>query len=243
MIDYLYDETFDGLLCCVFAHYYEEKAAGIYPAGAYQPSLLRGSRVVVTRPEQADRVYAALARKTSRLALRRIYYTFLAAAPDKENIILNYAVLAFRLGPSLAARRVLPEVLALEKLSDRVETEYSRFLGFVRFQDMGKFLYAEIRPDHNILSLLAGHFSDRLAGENFMIHDAGRDMALVWDGQEARLTPFRREGVWRANEKELLFQTLWREYFERVAIAERRNPRLQGQFTPRRYRSGLTEFR
>ncbi|MDR1069659.1 MAG: TIGR03915 family putative DNA repair protein [Gracilibacteraceae bacterium] len=242
MIDYLYDETFDGLLTCVFAHYYEEKAAGVYPERLYQPSLLHGARAVVTQPERADRVYEALVRKTHRLTPRKIYYAFLSATPRKENIILNYVILAFRRGPRLTACRSLPEVLALETASDRVDTELGRFLGFVRFQDMGKFLYAAIKPDHNILPLLADHFSDRLAGENFMIHDTGRDMALAWNGQEAVLTPFRCAEPLCAGADERRFQTLWQEYFEHITIGERRNPRLQAQFTPRRYRSRLTEF-
>jgi probable DNA metabolism protein len=242
MIDYLYDETFDGLLSCIFAHYYEEKAAGIYPARLYQPSFLHGAKTVTSDPERAARVYTALERKTTRLAPRKVYYAFLSDTAGKENLILAYVLLAFRLGPRLATCRVQPEVLPLEIVSDRVATEYERFLGYVRFQDMGRFLYAAIKPDHYILPLLADHFADRLAKENFMIHDTGRDMALVWDGREAYLTPFRHRGEWPANEKERRFQALWREYFDGVEIRERHNPRLQAQFVPRRYRAHLTEF-
>ncbi|MDR1603275.1 MAG: TIGR03915 family putative DNA repair protein [Gracilibacteraceae bacterium] len=242
MIDYLYDETFDGLLTCIFAHYYEEKAAGIYPERLYQPSLLHGARAVAADRERAGRVYAALEQKAARYVLRKIYYTFLSAVPGKENIILAYTVLAFRLGPRLTACRTRPEVLALETASDRVDTERERFLGFVRFRDMGRFLYAAIAPDHNILPLLADHFTDRLAGEYFMIHDTGRDTALVWDKRDPSLVPFRQTGNWRPNEDERLCQSLWREYFEHIAISERRNTRLQGQFVPRRYRAHLTEF-
>jgi probable DNA metabolism protein len=242
MIDYLYDETFAGLLSCIFAHYHEEKAAGVYPERMYQPSLLRGARAVATDQERADRVCAALERKTTRLALRKIYYTFLSVTPRKENLILSYTTLAFRLGSRLAAYRTQPEILPVEIAANRVSTELERFLGFVRFQDAGRFLYAAIAPNNNILPLLADHFTDRLAGENFMIHDTGRDTALVWDRREVCLVPFRRAGTWRPSEEERLWQRLWREYFENIVINERRNLRLQARFAPRRHRSCLTEF-
>ena len=60
MRDYLYDGTFEGLLTCIYHHYYTDKAAGIYPRGEYQPSLLHGSMEVETDEEKADRVYNAI---------------------------------------------------------------------------------------------------------------------------------------------------------------------------------------
>ena len=72
MIDYLYDGTFEGLLTCVYHHYYTEKAAGIYPREDYQPSLLNGFMEVETEEDKADRVYNAIGSKISSYALRLV---------------------------------------------------------------------------------------------------------------------------------------------------------------------------
>ncbi|MGI5880927.1 MAG: DUF4130 domain-containing protein [Syntrophomonadaceae bacterium] len=38
------------------------------------------------------------------------------------------------------------------------------------------------------------------------------------------------------------YQELWKLYFNRIAIDSRRNPKLQTQFVPIRYRKNLLEF-
>jgi probable DNA metabolism protein len=242
MLDYLYDESFDGLLTAIYWSYYGEPAAGIYPAGAYQITLTQGWQIVETDAALASRVYNALVTKTSREALRKIYYVFLSADRDKGNLILAYVRKAFRLGFKINYCRTDPDVLPIEVLSDRVDTEYGRMLGFVRFADMGEFLYAPIAPDHNVLPLLAHHFRDRLAGEQFMIHDTGRELALVYDKKDCYFTPFAHHGELPQTEQEQQFQKLWQEYFTNIGIKNRFNPRLQTQFVPKRYRANLTEF-
>ena len=73
MTDYLYDGTFEGLLTCVYHHYYTDKASGIYPKEDYQPSLLNGFMEVETEQDKSDRVYEAIAYKISDYSLRLIY--------------------------------------------------------------------------------------------------------------------------------------------------------------------------
>ena len=65
MMDYLYDGTFEGLLTCVYHHYYTDRAAGIYKREAYQPSMLQGFMEVETRPEEWQKVYDAVEKKIS----------------------------------------------------------------------------------------------------------------------------------------------------------------------------------
>jgi probable DNA metabolism protein len=89
MVDYLYDGTFEGFLTCIHAHYYEEKASGIYRRENYQANMLSGSRFIETDEEKAVRVYEAIERKISKEDLRRIYRVFLSSNKAKENILLR----------------------------------------------------------------------------------------------------------------------------------------------------------
>lgn len=44
------------------------------------------------------------------------------------------------------------------------------------------------------------------------------------------------------DDKELQYRRLWKTFFETVAIPERKNPRCQDTFLPKRYRGVMTEF-
>jgi probable DNA metabolism protein len=98
IMDYLYDGSFEGFLCCVYLHYYEEKASGIYVQTRYQNKLFQPYKIVDTNYERAERVYEAIESKISSRALKRVYYLLLSNYEEKENIALNYLRLGFRLG-------------------------------------------------------------------------------------------------------------------------------------------------
>ena len=73
-MDYLYDGSFEGFLCCVYLHYYEEKASGIYVQTSYQNKLFQPCKIVDTDYERAERGYEAIESKISSRALKRVYY-------------------------------------------------------------------------------------------------------------------------------------------------------------------------
>lgn len=255
MIDYLYDGTFEGLLTCVYHHYYTDKAAGIFPREEYQPSMLHGFMEVETEEDKAARVYEAIEEKISGYALRMVYRAFLSDAPGKETVILKYVVLGFRIGPAIGSLHARPEVYALEDLVRKVGNERERMLQFVRFEVMeaagaspgaAQILYAKIEPSCDVLTLAAHHFAERFSHDPLIIHDVGRSKAV-----------FAYEGDWYVtdfdgthlpdgtailqSEDERSYQNLWRTYFDHIAIKERTNPRCQKNHMPVRYWKHLTE--
>ena len=258
MRDYLYDGTFEGLLTCIYHHYYTDKAAGIYPQGEYQPSLLHGSMEVETESDKADRVYEAIQNKISDYSLRLIYRAFLSGTAGKENVILNYVLLGFRIGPSIGSLHARPEVNALEDLVRKVGNERERMLQFVRFEVMEagtgaegaaatqQILYAKIEPEHDVLALIAHHFSERFSHDPLIIHDIGRSKAVVAFERNWYVTDFDGTHLpdgtaMLMSEDERSYQNLWRTYFDHIAIKERTNPRCQKNFMPVRYWKHLTE--
>ena len=254
MRDYLYDETFEGLLTCVYHHYYTDKAAGIYPRSGYQPSMLNGFMEVETDLEKADRVYSAIETKISGYALRLIYRAFLSGIRGKENVILNYILLGFRTGPSVGSLHSVKEVKELEDIARKVGIEQERMLQFVRFEIMEtdgaagspQILYAKIEPEHDVLALVAHHFAERFSHDPLIIHDTGRAKAVVAYENDWHVTDFDgrnlpdgSELVMSEDERE--YQNLWRTYFDHIAIKERINPRCQKNHMPVRYWKYLTE--
>lgn len=249
-MDYLYDGSFDGFLTCVYYNYYHEAADGVFPQALYQPSLIIRSSVVVTNPGYAARVYRSIEERLAEESLRHVYYAFLSEAPNKESIILNYLRLGFRMGSKIDSYHTHPHVQPLHKISRKVGTEVHRFLGLLRFADNGRFLHARLAPDHNILPLLADHFAERLKNERWVIEDEKRRLAVVYDGKGREGIPKQRNWYiiclqdalkYDVNEEDP-YQELWKLYFNKITIESRRNPRLQTQFVPKRYRKNLVEF-
>ncbi|MDR2737240.1 MAG: TIGR03915 family putative DNA repair protein [Gracilibacteraceae bacterium] len=266
-MDYLYDGSFDGLLTTVYHDYYSGRAEGIHCRDtAYQGSLFSENgkafsealtpenvTTVDTDLNLADRVYRAIEDKLATAALPTVYRTFLSNAADKETLILRYLRFSFSVGPKADAWHTHPHVQPVQKIAAQVGMEMHGMLGLLRFTDTKKFLYAPLAPKHNILPLIAEHFSDRLREENFMIHDTRRHLAVVheagesWclqtlDDQMAERLEFEASEASAATQEEIWYQQLWRRYFETVAIESRRNKRLQSRFIPQRYRRYLIEF-
>lgn len=248
MIDYLYDGSFEGLLTCIWHHYYTDSAAGIYRKEEYQPSLLHGYMEVETEEAKATKVYEAIDNKISSYSLRSIYRAFLSCEPDKENKILRYVLLGFREGRKTGSLHGNPVVYDIDAIVKKVSFEKERMLEFVRFEVMEakagqQVLYAEIEPDNDVLELAADHFAERFSHDPFVIRDGGRNKAVVAYEGHWYVTPMERKPGVELAADEINFQHLWQTYFDNIAIKERINPRCQRNFMPVRYWKHLTEMK
>ncbi|PWM68757.1 MAG: DNA metabolism protein [Eubacteriales Family XIII. Incertae Sedis bacterium] len=245
MAEYLYDGTFEGFLCCVYAHYYNEKATAITVKGdAEQIAFFGELAEIKTDGKKAQIVYRAIENKISAFDLKRAYRIFLAEAPDKEMILLNYLCFGFIKGQAASSYHGLPIVRDAELLEKRVTTEANRFRELLRFSVLkNDILYSEIEPDNNILELLGPHYSDRYKNDPFIIHDVKRSRALIAAGGRWYISEFTKENLPEYHEDESSFRSLWKNYFETIAIKERTNPRCQKNFMPVRYWKHLTEMK
>jgi probable DNA metabolism protein len=152
--------------------------------------------------------------------------------------------MGFKIGKDIELHKNNDTVLNIDKLAKRVSLERHRFTGFVRFKEINNILYSSIEPDFNIVGLLGNHFKNRLTNEYFIINDAKRNIALVYNKEDYYLTTLD------SNMKDLLensydtgeYSDLWRQYFKSTNIKERANSRLQKRSMPTRYWKNLTEL-
>ncbi len=243
MVDYLYDGSFEGFLTCIYFHYYEEKAAGIFTSDNYQPSILNSFIEVQSEAEKATKVYDAIEKKISPYDLQRIYRVFLSTVDNREMLLLNYIRLGFKIGSKISLLHGNLYVSPVEKAEKKVTFEVHRLFGLLRFSVLeGEVLYAVLEPDHDVLEFLAEHFTDRYKNEPFIIHDKKRDKALVSQGGEWFITDFTESNLPRLSKNEQEYRALWKKYFETIAIKERTNPKCQKNFMPVRYWKHLTEI-
>lgn len=253
MKDYLYDGTFEGLLTCVYHHYYTDRAAGIYRREEYQPSMIQGFMEVETHHEKWQKVYDAVEKKISTYALRCAYRAFLTEDSEKEMKILRYLVLGFRIGTRIGSLHGNDIVHQIDALNKKVSFERERMLEFVRFkvakaENGREILYASIEPDNDVLELAADHFAQRFRHDPLIIRDGARNKAVVAYEGHWYVTPLE-EGQLPGgagivlSESEEAFSSLWKTYFEHIAIKERINPGCQKNHMPVRYWKNLTEVR
>lgn len=247
-MDYLYDGTFDGFLCCVYAHYYMEKATGICPEWVYQRNFLSTSQCVPSDVERANRVAEAIAAKISEFSLRRVFRVFLSSDPNKEMLLLRYIQLGFRVGAKVDSLHANQHVLPVQQIERKVSREVERLEGLLRFSvletDSGaEVLYAPVKPDHDMICLMAHHFADRLGEQPFVIHDLRREKGLFCQNRKWYESPLPKDVPLRYAQGEQQYRSLWKQYFQAIAIEERKNQRCQRNFMPVRYWENLTEMR
>lgn len=197
-----------------------------------------------------------LARVSGREVIQELLYCFLAETPGRERLIFDYIRLALAMGSKVVNHYTDPAVLGVRRLSERVAREVLRLKGILRFRRLaeGPF-YAPVAPDHNVAQLLAPHFAARFPAQTWVIHDCRRSVAVYYDEWQWRLVnvtgPVAPELLASSGgaagdsghlaPDEILYQKLWNEYFQKIVISERTNPRLQRQHLPERYWRYLVE--
>lgn len=243
MIDYLYDGSFEGLLTCIYHHYYTEKASGVFQKSEYQSNMMNRYLEVETCSEKADRVYKAIGEKISKYDLGRIYKAYLSSVPDKEMKILRYVVLGFRYGCKISNYHGAKTVFDIQEAEKKINVEMDKLYGLVRFSQLENgVMYSEVEPDHDVLELVANHFSDRFRGQPFIINDLRRDKALVAYGGKWEITSFAALELPPFEKEETKYRKMWKSYFDTMAIKERINPKCQANMMPRKYWKYLTEM-
>lgn len=169
--------------------------------------------------------------------------------PDKGEAVYRTVVNGITAGNGRHTMENLidPYVARTFELARRTANEAHREMEFLRFQELKQgILYAKIGPENNVVAFIMPHFANRLAPENFMIHDekrglfgvhpAGKEWYLMSGVEEVRKDAFR----W--SEKEMKYQELFTLFHETIAINERRNKRLQQQMLPLRFQDYMVEF-
>jgi len=250
---YLYDGSFEGLLTAVaLAVKSGRSVRTIQASGNYSPGLFDGPVTVPTDPDQAARLFTYLEGVSARAA-RLCLDAYLGEERDIGLHLVRLVRLCLAHGARAAELYSDDSIGHLTRLSRKVRGEAHRLCGLIRFRILHDQLqYAPFESDYKVIGFLAGHFRERLANRRWILHDLGRDLALYWDGHELRqieIDPQFREEVRHQGEvpeghldsREYAIQQLWQTFHTVIAIADRKNRRLQRGLMPCRYWKYLTE--
>lgn len=243
MIVYLFDGSFEGLLTAIYDSYYSKPHADyIYSKHQYKYNLLDNVKHIDTDLEKYEKVYKAIENKISKNALNKIYLAYLSDMYDCYSYIYRYVIMGFKVGCEIDFHKNNDTVIYIDNCAKKVSLERHRMMGFVRFKSFNNILISKINPTHNVLELIAKHFSKRLSNENFIIYDENRDLALIYNKSSYYITnvddKFKKmlESI-----DDNFYEALWSEYFNSVNIPERENKKLQSRMMPKRYWKNLSE--
>lgn len=254
---FIYDRTFEGLLCAIFDAY----TLRFFPDALLAEGEAGGllglcEHRVETRPDKAGRVFAALRRKLSREAVGRMILVWLSEEAGSDFLLFRHMRLVLDSTGFTETDYADPLVMEMCRLARKVNGERYQLTGFLRFQRTSQDVYfAAVAPRHNVLQLLLPHFAERFADQQWLIYDERRGFGVFFDKDEfheAALDPAAlKDGKLQGGrldesllaDNELLFQQLWQGYFRAASVTERANPRLQARCMPRRFWKYLTEMR
>lgn len=237
---YRYDGTFDGFLTCVFEIYTHHEPPMDFRLSSDDFTLFE-EREVLTHPFHAQRVYKALY-GISPAFQNLIERGFLTCLPQKELALYELIRRGLREGDRVLRDLSDPTVARVNLALKKMWTEWDHLKGFVRFSDFGTVMAGEIEPKNRVLPLLGSHFAGRFSGEKLALHDRTHKETLLCAGGQWTIVPTEEFSLGRAGEEETAFRSLWRSYFNTIAIEGRTSPKCQSTHLPKRYRHMMTEF-
>ncbi len=222
-----------GFYTAVFDAYKDQTA---YLSSETERQTELGERIVWVRSdeEKAARVVKKI-RALDKIALTETDYVLRTPYPDKEQVAFAYLRLLVQTGAPVRGYLSLPEIRKAMDYSNKTAHEKHIVSGFLRFHETENgIFYAPFQPDNDIVELLMPHFFARFKNTPFVIHDVARKIAGLSDGKNWFLSPAGEAQV-LFSDAEDGFLSLWKKYYQAVAIAERKNTRQMKGYMPVRY--------
>ncbi|WP_018612103.1 TIGR03915 family putative DNA repair protein [Segetibacter koreensis] len=251
MVTVIYDGTFEGFLTAVFEVYeYKFSSVNITTKERFQQNVFNNHHESLFNEEKAARVWKGLTAKISAAALSQLYKAFLSEETGMEDILLKYIQYAFAKKQTIESDYSNAAVLTVIQTAKKVYREKHRMEAFIRFQLTGDGLfYAVCQPDFNVLPLIEKHFKSRYADQRWLIYDSKRKYGIYYDRFKVETVQLSFDEKTNngkniqimLDEKELLYQQLWQQYFKSVNIVARKNTKLHIQHMPKRYWKFLPE--
>ena len=238
---YYYDGSFEGFLCCIFDSYaYKEVLTAIYCDEDALPTLF-ASRIILTDQNHANRVLRKIV-KCSSYAAELLHKGFLTCLPEKELHLYRMVVKLLKEGGGFLRNFSDETVYPIASAVRHLNGEAHLLKGFVRFSELGGVLGSEIEPKNRVLPLLRGHFCARYREEKFFIYDRTHKEALFYADGKAVIQPLEFFQMAPPDETEAAYRTLWKRFYDTIAIKERHNPKCRMTQMPKRYWNTMTEF-
>lgn len=250
MARYCFDGSMTGLLSCIFrAFVFKEYEVSVTANPHAQNGLFDEFIHVASNEEHGQRVWQGLKQKISSASLRAFYFAFLSEQEQAFQNLFDFAVYVFQNQHPVDQDYGHAAVIGMSQWAKQVGREKHRMEAFVRFKKCKDGLFLSlVKPDFNVLPIITRHFKERYQDQAWLIYDEQRQYGIYYDLQQLHqvemnaeaIDPQARIGHSQAfnielNDEEVLYDQLWKDYFQSVNIQARRNMKLHIQYVPKRY--------
>ena len=239
---YLYDGSFEGMLCCVHESYYKKELPSLIFGPSEMQETLFPVKEIETNEEFAQKVKMSIASSISGEALHLVRMCYFSCEESREIIILNFLRMGYKIGHSVTSMLADDTVKTITDIARTVSREGHFYKEFLRFSEYNGALVSIIEPKNFVLPLIIYHYCDRFPSEQFLIYDETHKHAIVYQNGEKAIIPLENLEVPKACEKEEKYRSLWKQFYNTIAIEGRINPKLRMNNMPKRYWKHLTEF-
>ena len=244
---FTYDGSFDGFLSVIY-HCFHQRQLPIDIGVEGEYNSFFPNRFIPADPDLASKVWSSIPEKISPEAAQLVTDVFYSFMEQKELALLNFLARAYKEGGKLLTSFGDPMIAPLLKAQRHLRTEAHKLVGFVRFRDTVGGLVSEIDPKNFILPYIASHFMMRYDNEDFVIYDKTHKAALIWAKDESGV---RKGDIFQVDhiefpeesQEEQRFVSLWKLFYDTVAIKERYNPRCRMTLMPKRYWANMVEVK
>jgi len=234
----IFDGSMEELLVAVFKVYIEKIDPILYRKEDFIMNLIDEPIEILYDEDAFIRVRSAIQDKFLEESLDTITFALKNCSEKSPTLVLKYIISCFK-NPKEGINYQNSLVLEVIKMARQVELESHRFTGFVRFSVIDGIYVSKINPDHDILEFLAPHFTSRFQNQKFIIYDEKRGKALIsQNGQALFKNDIKLDSKFLLRDS---FAVYWKEYYDNIAIKERRNPKAQKRSMPTRYWDNLIE--
>ncbi|EEG29010.1 putative DNA metabolism protein [[Clostridium] methylpentosum DSM 5476] len=238
---YLYDGSFDGLMCCIAESCRQHELPTDILADGCPQLTLHPTRRIPTDRSDARKVVEIMQNRISPAAVKFVKMAYLTYI-SKELPILQFFRLGYRYGKRVFDMHADETVCTLRKAVQHLRNESHRFKQFVRFTEYDGKLIARIEPKNCVLPMIAPHFAERLPNEQYLIYDKTNRLALVHQPGHSAILPLDSFEPDLPGEAEREFRCLWKLYYDTIGIEGRYNPKCRMTMMPKRYWTEMPEF-
>jgi len=241
---YLYDGSWEGLLCAVFEAFASKRWPRVVLPGDNAQLAFSDQPVhIVTDPVKAERVERGIVRRMGSPAHNTLWTVFLSGDPDKSTLIYRYIRTGMNKGRGVYQALAHDDINAVDRICYHVSHEAHLLHGFTRFSLMENGVYyARITPKNSVLPLLMPFFADRYTDQPLLVYDASHDLAGVYDLHEWYLVETHGLRLPGLAEEETACRRLWKLFYNTIAIAQRENPKCRRTNMSKRYWGNMTEL-
>jgi len=226
----------------VYESYYRKELPSLIFSHSEEQATLFPVKEIFTDVLHAQKVEDSIRESISGEALRLVRLNYFSCTENRELVILNFLRMGYKLGPKVTNMLADDTVGKVINTARTVSRESMYYKEFLRFSDYNGALVAIIEPKNFVLPMIVDHYCDRFPSEQFLIYDETHKYAIVYMNFEAKIVPLEHIELPKACEKEEKYRTLWKQFYNTIAIESRINPKLRMGNMPKRYWKHLTEF-